>query len=256
MPLPYDLAGRTVLIAGASSGLGEGFARLYAAAGAKVVLGARRLPLVQAIAEQIGEQGGAALAVPLDVTDAASVAAAFAAAEAHFGTIDTVVANAGIAAIGRSTDVAADQLGAVIDTNIKGVYLVCREGARCMIASGSREREDGRIIIIGSITAIMGYQGDTAYAASKAAVAHLGRQFAKEWVRQGVNVNIVQPGNIETGIEGSDFDDATGKARIGAFNRRRLQTSDSLDDIMLYLASERSRSVTGAAFTIDDGQSL
>ena len=133
---------------------------------------------------------------------------------------------------------------------------LCREAARRMIASGSRERENGRIIIMGSITAIMGYQGDTAYAASKAAIAHLGRQFAKEWVRQGVNVNVIQPGNIETGIDGSDFSDAAGKARIGAFNRRRLQTRESLDDMMLYLASARSGSVTGAIFTIDDGQSL
>ncbi|MFZ4746066.1 MAG: SDR family NAD(P)-dependent oxidoreductase [Sphingomonas sp.] len=256
MALPYDLTGRTVLIAGASSGLGEGFARLYAMAGAKVVLGARRLPLVEAIAKQIGERGGAALGVTLDVTDAASVAAAFDAAEARFGTIDIVIANAGVAAIGRSTDIAPDLFGAVIDTNIKGVYLACREAARRMIASGSREREDARIIIIGSITAIMGYQGDTAYAASKAAIAHLGRQFAKEWVRQGINVNVVQPGNIETGIDGADFDDDAGKARIASFNRRRLQTSESLDDIMLYLASVRSRSVTGAVFTIDDGQSL
>jgi NAD(P)-dependent dehydrogenase (short-subunit alcohol dehydrogenase family) len=256
MDSSHVLVGRTVLIAGASSGLGEGFGRLYAAAGARVVLGARRLARVEAVAGEITAMGGEALAVALDVTDASSIAAAFQSAEDRFGTIDTVVANAGMAAIGRSTDVGVDQLGALIDTNIKGVYLVCREGARRMIASGSREREDGRIIVIGSITAIMGYQGDAAYAASKAAIAHLGRQFAKEWVRQGVNVNIVQPGNIETGIDGSEFDSDAGKARIAALNRRRLQTAESLNDMMLFLASVRSRSVTGAVFTIDDGQSL
>lgn len=99
-------------------------------------------------------------------------------------------------------------------------------------------------------------QGDAAYAASKAAVAHLGRQFAREWVRQGINVNTIQPGYIHTELSGDWFSEEGGKAQIAGWHRRRLIGVDALDDIALYLSSDASRFVTGATFTIDDGQSL
>lgn len=251
-----DLAGRTALIAGASSGLGAGFARLLAAAGARVVLGARRVERVGALAREIEASGGQALAVPLDVTDEASVIAAYDAAEARFGIVNSIVANAGIGTGGRSTDVPVAGLRQVIDTNLLGAYLVAREGARRMIASGSREREDGRIVLIGSITAQMNGMGDAAYAATKAGLAHLGRQFARDWVRQGINVNTLQPGWIPTEINGHWFATARGQADIRGLHRRRLLETDALDDMLVYLLSDRSRQVTGATFTIDDGQSL
>ena len=202
MDIPFSLQGRTALIAGASSGFGARFAQLFAAAGANVVLGARRTDRTDALAKEIGDAGGKALAVPLDVTDEASIIAAYDAAEERFGTVDSIVANAGVAASGRSTEVAADRLQMLLDTNFKGVYLVAREGAKRLIASGSREKENGRIIIIGSITSRLTGEGDSAYSASKAGVAHLGRTFAREWVRMGVNVNIIHPGYIPTEIQG------------------------------------------------------
>ncbi len=251
-----SLAGRTALITGASSGLGAGFARLLGAAGANVVLGARRRDRTEAVAGEIAAGGGQALAVTLDITDEASVIAAFDAAEAQFGTVNTVIANAGIGTGGRATDVAADGLRQVIDTNLLGTYLVAREGARRMIASGSADREDGRIVLIGSVTADLNGTGDAMYAATKAALAHLGRQLAREWVRLGVNVNTLQPGWIPTDINLDWFATERGKADIQAHHRRRLLDVSALDDMLLYLLSDRSRQVTGATFTIDDGQSL
>lgn len=256
MTLPYSLAGRTALVTGASSGLGAGFARLYAQAGANVVLCARRADRLAALVTDIEAAGGQALAVNMDVTDEASVIAAYDAAEERFGTVNSIVANAGTASGGRSTEVPASGAQSVVDTNFMGVYLVAREGGRRLIASGSREREDGRIILIGSITAMQHWSGDAAYAATKAAVAHLGKQFAKEWVRQGVNVNTVQPGWIHTEINADFYATPAGEAQKIGQNRKRLQEASSLDDMMLYLASDRSRSVTGGVFTIDDGQSL
>jgi NAD(P)-dependent dehydrogenase (short-subunit alcohol dehydrogenase family) len=129
MNIPFSLKGRTALIAGASSGFGARFAKLFAAAGAN---------------------------------DEASIIAAYDAAEAKFGTVDSIVANAGVAATGRSTEVPADRLQMVLDTNFKGVYLVAREGAKRLIASGSREKENGRIVIIGSITSRLTGEGDSA----------------------------------------------------------------------------------------------
>ena len=248
-----SLRGRTCLITGASSGLGAHFARLYAAAGANVVVGARRVERVDDLAETIGER---ALAVPLDVTDEASVVAAFDAAEAKFGIVDVVVANAGTAASGRATDVPVEGLRTLIDTNLLGLYLTAREGARRLIAAGSRETGRGRIILIGSITSHLTGEGDSGYAATKAAVAHLGRNFAREWVRQGINVNTVQPGYIATEIAGDWFATDGGKAQIARFHRRRLQPVESLDGIMLYFAGDASASTTGSTIDVDDGQSL
>jgi NAD(P)-dependent dehydrogenase (short-subunit alcohol dehydrogenase family) len=256
MDIPFSLEGRTALIAGASSGFGARFAILFAAAGANVVLGARRTDRTDALAKEIADAGGKALAVPLDVTDEASIIAAYDAAEAVFGTVDTIVANAGMAASGRATDVPEDRLQMLLDTNFKGVYLVAREGAKRLIASGSREKGNGRIVIVGSITSRMTGDGDSAYAASKAGITHLGRNFAREWVRQGVNVNTIHPGYIATEIQGDWYQTAGGEAQIAGFHRRRLQDIESLDPMMLYLSSDASRMVTGSDIVVDDGQSL
>ena len=192
----------------------------------------------------------------MDVSDEMSVSAAFDAAEAAFGTIDTIIANAGVSAPGRSTEITIEAIRSVLDTNVLGVLLTAREAARRLIAAGSRENERGRIVLIGSVTAEMTGQGETIYSASKAAVAHLGRNLAKEWVRLGVNVNVIQPGYIHTVLAGDWFASDGGKAQIAGFNRRRLQPVNSLDAPMLYLCSDGSAHTTGAIFTIDDGQML
>ena len=225
-------------------------------AGARVVLAARRAERVAALADELNAGGASALAVSMDVSDEASVIAAFDAAEAGFGTVDTIIANAGVSAPGRSTEITVAELRSVLDTNVLGVLLTAREGARRLVASGSRESGRGRMVLIGSITAEMTGQGETMYSASKAAVAHMGRNLAKEWVRLGINVNVVQPGYIQTDLAGDWFASEGGKAQIAGFNRRRLQPINSLDAPVLYLCSDESAHTTGATFTIDDGQLL
>lgn len=247
------LAGRTCFITGASSGLGAHFAKLYASRGASVVLGARRVDKITELAETIGNR---ALAVQLDVTDEASVIAAFQAAEERFGVAEVIVANAGMSAPGRASDIHLSALKSMIDTNLVGVYLTAREGARRLMKAGSRESGSGRIILIGSITAHLTGQGDSGYAAAKSAVAHLGRNLAREWVRQGINVNTVQPGYIASEIAGDWFASDAGKTQVANFHRRRMQPVESLDGIMLYFASDASASTTGAVIDVDDGQSL
>ena len=250
------LDGRTCLITGASSGLGAHFARLAANAGARVVVAARRKDRVEALAAEIRAGGGEALAVAMDVSDEASVVAAYDAAEAGLGTIDTIIANAGVSAPGRSTEITVEAMRSVLDTNVLGVLLTAREGARRLVAAGSRESGRGRIVLIGSITAEVTGQGESIYSASKAAVAHLGRNLAMEWVRLGINVNTIQPGYIQTELSGDWFSTEAGKAQIASFNRRRLQPINSLDAPVLYFCSDESLHTTGATLTIDDGQGL
>lgn len=247
------LAGRICLISGASSGFGAHFARLIASEGARVVLGARRRDRVEALAAEIG---AAALPVALDVTSEASVVAAFDAAVTEFGPVDTVIANAGVSKTGRATEISESDLRALFDTNLLGLYLTAREGARRMIATGSRESGRGRILLVGSMGAITALPGGTAYCASKAGVASLGRTLGSEWVRQGINVNVIQPGFIQTELAGDWFQSEGGKAQIAGFQRRRMQPIESLDEPVVYFCSDASAHTSGSVLSVDDGQSL
>jgi NAD(P)-dependent dehydrogenase (short-subunit alcohol dehydrogenase family) len=250
------LEGRVALVTGASSGLGARFARVLAAAGAKVVLGARREARLAAVVRAIAADGGAALAVPLDVSDEASLQATYDAAADRFGPVDTVIANAGLNIAGPALDVDADALDKVMDVNLKGVFLTVREGARRMIAAGSPESGRGRIIIISSITASAVGPGLGLYGASKAGALQLGRALARDWVRKGINLNILCPGYMETELTGDWFRAEGGKRQIAAWPRRRLMGEEALDDIIAFLCSDAARYVTGSVITIDDGQSL
>lgn len=219
------------------------------------MLGARRKGRLDALVADLEASGSKALAVDMDVTEEASIIAAYDAGEERFGTIDTIIANAGMSSPGRATEIAADDIRSLLETNILGVLLTAREGAKRLIVD-SRESGAGRILLIGSIGAFTPVPGEVAYSASKAAVANLGRSLALEWVRLGVNVNVIQPGYILTELAANWFASEGGKAQIASFPRRRLQPIDSLNDQVLYLCSDASLHMTGAIITLDDGQSL
>ena len=252
----FDLGGRTVLITGASSGLGLRFAKVAAAAGAKLALAARRVDRLEALAEEITAGGGTAQAIAMDVTDEASVIAGFDAAQASLGAIETVIANAGMNSEGLAVDVAVEEFDRVMAINVRGVFLTAREGARRMMAAGSRDSRRGRVVLTSSIGALKVLPGLTAYCTSKAAVVMMGKSLAREWANRGINVNVVCPGYVETELNDEWFATDGGKAQIATFPRRRLMEADDLDAMMLYLASDVSRAVTGSVFTLDDGQTL
>jgi len=251
-----DLSGRVALITGASSGLGARFARILSDAGAKVVLCARRIDRLEVLAGEIRAAGGVALPIGMDVTDADSVAAAFDAAEASVGPVDTVFANAGMNNRALAVEITPEAWDEVMAVNVHGVFLTAREGAKRMIAAGSRESGRGRVVLIASIGAHKVLPGLTAYCTSKAAVAMMGRSLAREWANRGINVNVLCPGYALTELNAEWFDEAGGKAQIASFPRRRLMDVSDLDAMSLYLASDASRAITGSVFTLDDGQSL
>jgi NAD(P)-dependent dehydrogenase (short-subunit alcohol dehydrogenase family) len=248
------LDGRSVLVTGASSGLGRRFARIIVAAGARVVVGARRVDRLHDLVAEIERAGGEALAVPLDVTDEASIEAAFDRAEERFGPMTGVVANAGINAEGRAIDLPIDAFDSLFATNVRGVFLTARIAARRLQSAG--RASEGRIVLISSITARMQTSGVVAYSASKAAVTHMGRCLAREWARTGPNVTTLSPGYIRSELAGDWFDGEQGKKQMTGWPRRRLLEEDALDDMLIYLLSDGSAGVTGADFVVDDGQSL
>lgn len=252
----FDLTGRVALITGASSGIGARWGSLMAAAGAKVVLCARRTGPLETLRDRIIADGGEAIAVALDVTDEQSVIAGYDAAEAAFGTVDTIIANAGISGEGPSVEQTSESFDAVVAINLRGVFLTVREGARRLIAAGSSETGRGRVVITASIVAFEVSPGLAAYSATKAGVLQMGKVMAREWIRKGINVNMICPGYIKTGINSAWFDSEAGARQVASFNRRRLMSESDLDHPLLWLASDASRAVTGTAITVDDGQSL
>lgn len=252
----YDLSNRTVLVAGASSGIGAHFAEVLAEAGAAVALAARRTDKTQMLADALCGRGLKARAITMDITDEASVKAGFDAIEADWGTVHSVIANAGTGEAGRSTELAIADVARVIDTNYLGTYIVAREAARRLIAAGSAQSGRGRILFISSITAFQANHLDTAYASSKAAVSHLGRCMAREWIRQGINVNTICPGYIRTELTEGWLDTDYGDAFIAKLHRKRLLPQQGMDDLVLFFSSDASLYVTGTTITLDDGQSL
>jgi len=254
--MSFDLTGRVALVTGASSGLGARFAEILGGAGAKVALAARRVDRLESLTAKIVAAGGTAASVAMDVADEASVIAGFDAAEAALGPVDIVFANAGMNNRATALEITVEAWDQMMDVNVRGVFLTAREGARRMMAAGSRESRRGRIVLIASIGATKVLTGLTAYCASKAAVAMMGRSLAREWANRGINVNVICPGYVRTELNSEWFDEDGGKAQIASFPRRRLMGEADLDDLALYLAAEESRAVTGSVFTVDDGQTL
>lgn len=247
------LEGRTVFLTGASSGIGARFATTLAAHGAAVVMAARRLDRLEGLRETILAAGGKAIAVAVDVADEGSVIAGYDAAEAAFGPVTSVVANAGVLFDGRAIDLPVEHFDQTFAVNVRGVFLTAREGAKRMRAAGLAAQ--GRIVLISSITAQMRTPGTVAYSASKAAVSHMGRLLAREW-RSGPNVNILSPGYIGSELSGDWFGTEEGRKHMSSWPRGRMLDDDALDHSLLYLLSDASANVTGTDIVIDDGQSL
>lgn len=252
----FDLHGRVVLVTGASSGIGAHFGRILAAAGAKVVLAARRAAQLDSLCAEIVAAGGEAVAVPMDVTDEASTIAAYDAAEKAFGTVNTVIANAGVTVPGSALGLAMESFDQMVSVNLRGVFLTAREGARRMIAAGSAERGDGRVVIVASITARQISPGTPVYSATKAAVDQMGRVLARDWAKKGINVNMIAPGYVATDLVGDYFESESGRRLKATFARDRVMDMAALDPMLLFLCSDASAQTTGSVMTVDDGQGL
>lgn len=251
-PLPNanpDLSGQVALVTGASAGLGNRFARVLAAAGAKVAIAARRTDRLEELAAEIRKQGGTALPISLDVTDADQLVAAVAKAEAELGTVSILVNNAGIPDAQRAHKMSVELIDRVLDINVRAPFILSAEVARRLLAV----KKPGRIINIASMAAFH-YSGNGAalYSVSKAAVARMTEALAVEWSAAGINVNAIAPGAFESEMMDGML------SRMGDiaqhFPRKRIGNPAQLDSTLLYLASAASDAVTGTVIRVDDGQ--
>lgn len=245
-----DIAGRIAWVTGASSGLGERFARVLAGEGAVVALSARRVERLQALAGEIVADGGRALVVPMDAMDRDSIRAAAARVEA-MGGADILVNNAGISRQARIENFSEADFDAVIDTNLKAPFFVAQAAARQMLA----HQRGGRIVNIASVASFRTLGHQAPYAMSKAAVAMMTQCMAREWGRHGINTNAICPGYIKTEIGGEFWETEAGARLVASLPRRRLGEPRDLDGILLLLCSfEASRFINGAQIVADDGQ--
>ena len=247
----FSLDGQCALVTGASGSLGRHFANVLARAGAAVALAARRLDELEIIAAEIRAAGGAATAIALDVTDAGSIATAFSAAEEKLGPITLLVNNAGVAVTKPLLEYDEGDWDKVMDTNLKGAWLVAQEAARRMVEAGG-----GNIINIASILGLRVIGGVSAYCASKAGLIHLTKAMALELGPHGVRVNTLAPGYIETDLNRDFFASNAGRSLIERIPHRRLGQLEDLDGSLLLLASDASRYMTGTVVTVDGGHTI
>lgn len=248
----FDLGGEVALVTGASSGLGNRFARVLAANGATVVAAARRTDRLEALVADIEAAGGSAFAVACDVTDPASVGAAFDTAEKRAGPVTILVNNAGIAHSGGAIDMDETVWRDVMATNLDAVYLVAREAARRMVAAETK----GSVINIASVLGTHVQKGVAAYAASKAGVIQLTKALALEWARHGIRVNAIAPGWFRTEINDKYLDSETGGVMKRKNPMRRFGGEADLDGALLLLASGAGAYMTGSLITVDGGHTL
>ncbi len=257
MAYQIDLSGRVALITGASSGLGEHFARTLAKAGAGVVLAARREEKLKSLRAEIESEDGDAHIVQMDVSDPDSIRAAVAHAETEMGVIDILINNAGISVTEKLVDVTPESFDEVMNTNTRGAFFVAQEVAKRMIARSKGTAPGtftgGRIVNVASMAGLRVLSQIGVYSMSKAAVIHMTRAMALEWGRFGINVNALCPGYIDTEINHHHWQTEAGKKLLQTLPRKRVGSPKDLDAALMMLCANESHFVNGAVLAADDG---
>lgn len=249
MDLGAMLAGKRVLVTGASSGLGENFARLAAGCKAKVVIGARRKARLDKLAQELEKLGSPQVTVlEMDVASEQSIDDAFAEIDASGTILDVVVNNAGASNDALSLTLPASDFDSLMETNARRVVGGCCAAQRWVDAG-----RGGSVINIASILGERVMPGAMLYATSKAAVVHMTKSLALEWARHGIRVNAIEPGYIDTEMTDAMWDTDHGKALIKRIPMRRLGKPEELNGLFLLFATEAGSWMTGACVPVDGG---
>lgn len=245
----FDMTGKVALVTGASGGLGRHFAGVLAGAGAHVAVAARRADKVAEAVTEIEATGGRALGLTMDVTVPESVEAAFEAVEEEAGPVTVLVNNAGVAEGKAALELTEADWDRVMDTNLKGAWTVAQEAARRMAAA----KVGGVIVNVASVLGLRVGKGVLPYAVSKAGVVQMTKALALELAPEGIRVNALAPGFVETDMNREFLQSEAGRKVIKRVPFRRPGTMEELTAPLLLLASDASGYMTGSILAVDGG---
>ena len=229
---------RVVLVTGGNRGIGLAIARRFQSLGDTVVVTCR------------GDAPEGLHSVLCDVTDQAQVDAAFAEIEATYGSVEVLVANAGVTKDGLLIRMSEEQFTSVVDTNLTGAFRVSKRAAGPMI-----RKRSGRIVLISSVVAYYGVAGQANYAASKAGMIGLARSMAKELASRNITVNVVTPGGVDTEMVAA-MSEAQRSGLVSATPIGRLATPDEVAAAVTFLASAEAAAITGVVLPVDGGLAM
>jgi 3-oxoacyl-[acyl-carrier protein] reductase len=247
----FNLTGRVALVTGASSGLGQQFAKALADNGAAVALVARRADRLLDLQQEIEAAGGKAIAIEADVNKRDDMVRAFDAAERTFGTVTILVNNAGVAQKPlRVTDVSPEEWRRVLSTDLDALFYWAQEGARRMLAA----KTQGSIVNVASVLGFGVAKGTAAYAVAKAAVVQTTKALSVELAFKGVRVNAIAPGWFVTEINDDYLNSEAGQAMKRDIPMGRFGKEGDLDGALLLLVSDAGSYMTGATIVVDGGQ--
>ncbi|WP_432866958.1 SDR family NAD(P)-dependent oxidoreductase [Microbispora rosea] len=248
------LADRVAVITGSGQGIGREFAEAFAAAGATVVVADLDGENAEKVAAQLRAGGAQALGLGVDVSDETAVTRMVEAAVAEFGRIDVLVNGAAIFStltMKPFEEIGADEWRKVIDVNINGVFLCCRAVSATMRAQGS-----GTIVNISSSTVLGGRPNYLHYVTSKAAVVGMTRSLARELGPAGINVNVIMPGSVETGIPRDSARPEAVEQIVGNQALKRRIVSADIAGAAVFLASDAASMITGQSLVVDGGMNF
>lgn len=245
----FSLKGRTVLVTGASSGMGRHFVDTLADAGARVICAARRKDSVEEAAHAIRERGGQAFAVALDIGNTASVTQAFDAAEKAFGTVDVLVNNAGQIVFAPFPDITDEQWENLFNVNVTGSMRMAREFSKRLVAAG----KPGNIVNITSITGQLTKPYLSIYGSAKAALIQFTKQLAIDLLPHNIRANSIAPGYFRTSMVDWYFDSPEGKFEVENLPAKRVGRLEELDGPLLLLTSEAGSYLNGVVLPVDYG---
>jgi NAD(P)-dependent dehydrogenase (short-subunit alcohol dehydrogenase family) len=248
---PERFAGRVALVTGAGSGIGRAAALAFGRQGAAVALVGRRVPELEAVAREIAETGGTATVAPADVTDERAVEKTIGAVAEQFGRLDIAFNNAGITAYKPIEDLTTDDVDQVLATNVKGVLLLVKHE----VAQMRRQGHGGSIVNTSSVAATGGSANLSIYTASKGALDAMVRALALEFGRDGIRINNVSPGVIDTPATSVLPPEAI--TALGAHSALgRIGQPDDIAGAVTWLSSSEAAFVTGQSIVVDGGYNI